>query len=79
MSQQELAEKIKAEKEVSSVNEWNDRIYVNLVGHDPPFKGCKNHKIWISSCGEVNFETGKGTVPTAFRESFDTIEEKYSN
>jgi len=77
-TQNEVAKLIEQESTVASTSVWNDRIYVNVVGHDRTFRGCGTHKIWINKDGVVIFESGKGTMPTLFNNNFHALKEKFS-
>ena len=70
MTTKTLAE-IKAEAEafagVSSANIWNDRrVYINFVGYDRSFAGCRNLKVYYDIKTGWQFEGAKGTYTSDF-------------
>lgn len=65
-----LAE-IKAEAEafdgVYSANIWNDRrVYVNFVGYDRSFAGCRNLRVYYDIKAGWQFDGDKGNYPSEF-------------
>lgn len=52
---------------VSSANIWADRrVYVNFVGHDKSFAGCRNLKIYYDIKAGWRVEGIKGTYASEF-------------
>lgn len=64
-------EKIRIEAEmfhgVYSATIWNGRrVYVNFVGFDRSFAGCRNLKVYYDAKAGWRFEGDKGTYPSEF-------------
>ena len=62
---------IKAEAEafagVASANVWADRrVYINFIGFDRSFAGCRNLKVYYDIKAGWRFEGDKGTYASEF-------------
>ena len=58
---------------IHSVNQWNDRVYINLRHYHRTFRGDVTMKFWLDDRGVLIFEKGKGTVSPPCREDRDAI------
>lgn len=53
--------------EVYDAKIWdNRRVYINFVGYDRSFAGCRNLKVYYDSKAGWRFEGAKGTYPSEF-------------
>jgi hypothetical protein len=63
---------VKASAAVEDVREWNDRVYVNLIGADRRANGDRSAKIWIKS-DVLTIEGGKGSDSPGFLRAIETL------
>ena len=63
----EIKTEVEALEGVYSANIWADRrIYINFVGFDRSFAGCRNLKVYYDINSGWRFEGDKGTYASEF-------------
>lgn len=56
------------------MNEWRDRIYINLEGNGGNYRGERSAKVWFKpSEGELNVELGKGVCSSEWHEQLEQV------
>ena len=64
----EIKKQAEAIEGVYSANIWNDRrVYINFVGYDKSFAGCRNLRVYFDvRIGAWTFEGDKGNYASEF-------------
>lgn len=63
----EIVAAAEAHPGVYSAKIWNDRrVYINFVGSDRGFAGCRNLKVYFDIKAGWRFEGDKGNYPAEF-------------
>ena len=63
----QIAAEVAEYSEVASAKVWNDRrVYINFVGFDRSFAGCRNLKVYYDAKTGWRFEGDKGTYASEF-------------
>ena len=78
MSKKTIIDQVKELSGVYSLNQWKDRIYVNLKGNGGNYRGERTAKIYIKD-DQLSVELGKGVCSSEWNENLEQLKSLFNN